>query len=489
VAPTFPSGTLTFLFSDIEESTQHLRRLGRKYGTLIAEHAHLVRETLDEHGGKEVDTQGDAFFAVFGRARDALAAAAVIQKKLAAHDWPENVRLRVRIGIHTGEPEVEGDRYFGIDIHRAARICAAARGGETLVSALSASLAVEQLPAGLTLVEHGRVQLKDFTTPDLLYRLVVEGLPEDVLEPGTDREPFRGSYEALAARVGNSASHDVLAEPDVSPRHLLAVASSPAALERLTPFSQLLVTTLEADLTLACVTRKDEALPTEQLDRIHRRLRARGLEAKAITFRTDDPGTAIDKLSARENLELVLVDGGNGDRPSPFALSILTTASPQTLLHAPGTADEPDGILVPFSGSDHDWAALELASRLAKALEVQIVLIGNDSPSASMDEDASRLLASASLVVQQLTHLVPEPLLLPPGARALLQHVKPSNHLITGVPMDLDRRGLGDARTELLGDHTGALTFVRAARHAGGREPVTRFSWTLTSPGLDPGHP
>jgi class 3 adenylate cyclase len=485
VSAALPSGTLTFLFTDIEESTLHLRQLGRKYGSLIIEHASLVRHALAEHGGHEVDTQGDAFFAVFGRARDAVAAAVLLQRTLNSHEWPEAARLRLRIGIHTGEPEIAAGRYFGIDIHRAARICSVARGGQTLVSALSASLAAEQLPAGAKLVEHGRVQLKDFPASDLLYRLVVEGLSEEDREPDTAREPFRGSYDALAIRVGEGLTSGVSEAPEPSLRQLLAVAPSPGALEQLTSFAQLLVTALGADLTLACVTRMNEELPTGSLDMIHRRLRVRGTEAKAITFRTDDPGTAIDKLSDREDVGVVIV-GGDGDGPSAFSLSILRTASPETLLHAPGGSEEIEEIFVPFSGSDHDWVALELASHLARTLEAPIILVGSRSASNPVDEDASRLLASASLVVQQLTRIVPEPLLLPPGAGPLLQHLKPSSHLITGVPVDLEERGLGKARTELFRS-CAAATFVRSPTDANARRrTATRFSWTLTMPGLDP---
>src|SRR6476646_2004652 len=129
-----PSGTVTFLFSDIEGSTRLLRHLGPRYAEALAEHQRLLREAFDKHGGHEIDTQGDSFFVAFRRAKDAVAAAVAGQLALAAHEWPDGAELRVRMGIHTGEPLPDTDRYVGLGVHRAARIGAAAVGGQVLVS-------------------------------------------------------------------------------------------------------------------------------------------------------------------------------------------------------------------------------------------------------------------------------------------------------------------------------------------------------------------
>ena len=123
----FPTGTVTFLFTDIEGSTRLERRLRDRYGGALAEHRRLLREAFSAHVGHEVDTQGDSLFYVFPRALAAVAGAVEAQRALAAHDWPEDGEIRVRIGINTGEASLEDGRYVGFAVHRAARISAAAQ--------------------------------------------------------------------------------------------------------------------------------------------------------------------------------------------------------------------------------------------------------------------------------------------------------------------------------------------------------------------------
>src|SRR5438128_1059857 len=109
--PKLPSGTVTFLFTDIEGSTQLIRQLGGLYAEVLAEHQRILRAAFAAHGGREVDTQGDSFFIAFPRAKDAVAAAVDAQRDLAAHPWPEGADVKVRMGLHTGEPQVGEDRY------------------------------------------------------------------------------------------------------------------------------------------------------------------------------------------------------------------------------------------------------------------------------------------------------------------------------------------------------------------------------------------
>src|SRR3989442_15863529 len=126
-----PRGTVTFLFTDLEGSTRLLKQLRDRYGDVLAEHQRILREAFAAHGGDEVDTQGDAFFYVFSRARHAADAAAAAQRALAAHSWPEGLEFRVRIGMHTAEPTVSDEgRYHALGVHRAARIIAAGHGGQ-----------------------------------------------------------------------------------------------------------------------------------------------------------------------------------------------------------------------------------------------------------------------------------------------------------------------------------------------------------------------
>ena len=124
-----PTGTVTFLFTDIEGSTTLLQQLGDRYADVLTDYRHLLRTAIREMTGKELDTQGDSLFAAFPRARDALTAAISVQHGILRHPWPAGVSLRARIGLHTGEALASGAGYVGMDVHRAARICAAGHGG------------------------------------------------------------------------------------------------------------------------------------------------------------------------------------------------------------------------------------------------------------------------------------------------------------------------------------------------------------------------
>ena len=129
-----PSGTVTMLFSDIEGSTSMLHRLGPRWGEVLSAQRSILREVFDVHHGWEMGTEGDSFFVVFARAEQALRAAVEGQRRLLRHDWPDGVALRIRMGLHTGEPQRHEDGYIGIDIHRAARIAATASGTQIAVS-------------------------------------------------------------------------------------------------------------------------------------------------------------------------------------------------------------------------------------------------------------------------------------------------------------------------------------------------------------------
>ena len=136
-------GTVAFLFSDLEGSTELLRRLGGEYAALIEAHHALLRVAFEDHGGRVVDSQADSFFVVFPGVGDAAAAAKGALHSLAQHEWPDGADVRVRIGVHAAEPLVSDDRYVGLGINRAARICEVAHGGQVLLSQVAASLLAE----------------------------------------------------------------------------------------------------------------------------------------------------------------------------------------------------------------------------------------------------------------------------------------------------------------------------------------------------------
>jgi class 3 adenylate cyclase len=173
---SLPSGTVTFVFSDVEGSTGLLKRLGDRYGEVIAEHRRIVRETFGDLGGVEIDVQGDAFFFAFARARDAVSAAVAAQRAHAEHVWPDGVDVRVRMGLHTGEPAVGDEGYLGLDVVRAARLGASGRGGHVLLSETTRALLGSSLPDGVSVQPVGERRLKDIDEPERVYELTIEGV-------------------------------------------------------------------------------------------------------------------------------------------------------------------------------------------------------------------------------------------------------------------------------------------------------------------------
>lgn len=171
-----PTGTVTLLFTDVEGSTRLLEELGaERYSTVLGLHRRLLREAFAAHGGYEVDEEGDALFVVFAAAGDAIAAASEGQRALAEADWPESCDgVRVRMGVHTGEPLAVPPKYVGMDVHRAARIKAAAHGGQVLVSETTGSF----VDGGL-LRDLGPHRLKDMLEPIRLFQLEIDGLPAE----------------------------------------------------------------------------------------------------------------------------------------------------------------------------------------------------------------------------------------------------------------------------------------------------------------------
>ena len=170
-----PTGTVTLLFTDVEGSTELLRRLGASYGDVLHTHRQLLREAVETQGGAEVDTQGDAFFFAFPTAARAARAAADAQLALDAQSWPDDVAVRVRMGVHTGEPEQRDSGYVGLDVHQAARIASVGHGGQIVVSRSTRDLLGPDVPV----VDLGDHRLKDIDHPVRLFQLGGEGLRID----------------------------------------------------------------------------------------------------------------------------------------------------------------------------------------------------------------------------------------------------------------------------------------------------------------------
>jgi predicted ATPase/class 3 adenylate cyclase len=174
-----PTGTVTFLFTDIEGSTAVLTLLGEAYGTLLERHAEILRTAIAANGGTEVSTEGDAFFAVFPSAPDAVTAASRAQRELTITGWPNDASVRDRMGLHTGVARLGGDNYVGLDVHRAARIAAAGHGGQVLLSDATRALVAEALPGDTHLRDLGQHRLRDLEQPVRIWQLEIDGLPAD----------------------------------------------------------------------------------------------------------------------------------------------------------------------------------------------------------------------------------------------------------------------------------------------------------------------
>jgi predicted ATPase/class 3 adenylate cyclase len=204
-----PTGTVTFLFTDIEGSTRLLQALGDRWPATLEEHNRLLRQTIRGAGGIDIRSEGDSFFAVFRTAPASVAAAAAAQHALAQHQRSPDAPVLVRMGMHTGEGAVGGDDYVGLDVHRAARIAAAGHGGQVLASSTTAELVRDGLPDGVELRDLGQHRLKDLARPERIYQLSIDGLPTEFspirsLETPTNLPAERTSFvgrEREVARV------------------------------------------------------------------------------------------------------------------------------------------------------------------------------------------------------------------------------------------------------------------------------------------------
>jgi predicted ATPase/class 3 adenylate cyclase len=174
-----PTGTVTFVFTDIEGSTKLAQETAHVYREVVEQHADLIRSATSRFGGEVVSTEGDSFFLVFRSPKQAISAAIEFQRGFRDHGFPHGRPLLVRTGIHTGEGVLGGQNYLGLDVNRAARICEAGHGGQVLVSQVTAALVERDLPAGTSLRALGSHRLKDLAVPEVIFQVVAEGLPSE----------------------------------------------------------------------------------------------------------------------------------------------------------------------------------------------------------------------------------------------------------------------------------------------------------------------
>jgi DNA-binding SARP family transcriptional activator len=471
-------GTLTLLFTDIEGSTRLLHRLGDDYAHVLLEHRRLLREALENRNGRIVDDHGDCFFATFASAREGAEAAAAAQRALAAYPWPESVSVKVRIGLHTGEPVPVGDGFVGLDVHRVARICDAAYGGQVLVSKEAAELLGDEFPEGLDIQDLGEHMLKDLAQPERLFHLVIPGLPEQFPPP-------RGRRDMDVPHPDRSIL--VVAEIDTAISQLVEVAEP---LARSHVAHELIVAQL-VNVTERTAAELGDLLSdaSSSLDALRDGFAKHAISARVAAFTSAAVGDDIVRLASEQAVDLVLLGRqpeqlGDGELDSELEI-VLADAPCDVAICRLGdrTGGSSDVVLVPFGGSAHDWAALELGAWIASARGGRLRLLGVMGDPATGKRDASRLLAAASLTVQQLVGVPSEPALLAAGGDGLLHAASQAGLLVVGVPDDWRERGLGDVRAELARAARSRTLFVRRGIRPGGlapRDSHTRFTWSLS---------
>jgi class 3 adenylate cyclase len=209
-AADLPRGTVTFLFTDIEGSTDLARKLGPDYGRVRSEHRRILREAFDRHSGYDIDTAGDGYFVAFDRAADAVHAAVDAQRTLRDSPLAQDVAVRVRMGLHSAEPYLDDEGYTGVGVHRAARICAAGHGGQILLSNATAGIVEDLGDDDVRLRDLGEHRLKDLERPQRLFQLTAHDLPVDFPPlKSLDTDEGGGAIATLLlvdARVGTRSS-------------------------------------------------------------------------------------------------------------------------------------------------------------------------------------------------------------------------------------------------------------------------------------------
>jgi class 3 adenylate cyclase len=182
---TLPTGVITFLLADIEDSTGLVRRLGDRYGGLLADARRLLRAAIRAAGGREVDARADEMFAVFAQAPSALDAALAVQRKVLARTWPDGIHVRIRIGLHTGEPTLTDTGYVGLAVNTAARVCFAAHGGQIVLSSAARKAIEASSLAGIGFRDLGLHELQGLPAPEALYQVEAADLPTEFPAPRT----------------------------------------------------------------------------------------------------------------------------------------------------------------------------------------------------------------------------------------------------------------------------------------------------------------
>jgi DNA-binding SARP family transcriptional activator len=476
---------LALLFTDIEGSTRLLHRLGEGYAEVLGEHRRLLRDAFERFDGRVVDSYGDCFFVTFDEPNAAAEAASAAQQALASYPWPDGLPVRVRIGIHSGEPVRVGSGYVGLDVHRAARICAAAHGGQILLSRESAAALTAESSERMSLRDLGEHPLKDLAQPEQLFQLLVEGLSSEFgpvrVAPGPPVSVAAPERSILISSRGDQ---------DLDP--LVAVAEPLARSQQ--PHELILTRLVEARQT---APREGDHLgrASGELMELRAALAGRGVAARVAAFTSAAWGDDLARLASEQAVDLVLLGaptGLIGDGALDADLAAILTQAPSDVALCPvpmgvdRTLDQQKPVYVPFVGSEHDWAALELGAWVASANEVSLKLLGVGPNRDAGKRDASRLLATASLAVQQLVGIPAEPMLVSAGAEAILEATVGAALVVVGLSDRWRDEGFGPVRTAIVERAAAPALLVRRGVRPGGLAPLessSRFTWSLSHVG------
>ncbi len=338
--PELPTGTVTFLFTDIEGSTRLLQRVGDGYPALLGTHDQMLRESIAAGDGLEVQTEGDGFFAVFPISMGAIRAAVLAQRALAKHSWPYGEVVRVRMGIHTGEGVLSDGHYVGLDVHRAARIAAAGHGGQVLISDATRVLVGDALPMGVALRDLRLHRLKDIELPEHLHQVLIEGVHDTFPPIRTLSARLSNLPEERSSFIGRQ--HDVRAATALLERVRLLTLTGPGGIGK---------TRLALKIAAEHIGRFADGVYLADLSAISDPTLVPQAMAKALMVR-EQPGrdlldSLVDHLRNRElllvldNVEQVVEAAGAVGRLIDEAPGLTVLATSRIPLHLTGEQEFP----------------------------------------------------------------------------------------------------------------------------------------------------
>jgi len=395
-----PTGTVTFLFTDIEGSTRLLATLGDAYTSVLERHAAILRAAIRAHAGIEVSTEGDSFFAVFPSAISAVDAVVDAQRALAGAAWPAEAAVRVRMGLHSGEGRRGGDNYVGMDVHAAARIAAAANGGQVLISSATRALVENALPNGATLRDLGRHRLKDLDWSMELWQLDIDGLPRQFPPIRTAVARADNLPSQLTTFVGRD--REVATVADLLDQHRLVTLTGPGGAGK---------TRLAMEVVRATIDRFTDGATFVDLAPIRDPALVALAVSRALRLSVDPGGDALKAAIAhlRDRELLLLLDNFEQVASAADLIERLLAEAPAlkvmvTSREALGIYGEQDYEVPPFANAE----SISLFVNRARAIRPDFTLDGRNAAAvAAIVEHVDGLPLAIELAASQMRVLTP----------------------------------------------------------------------------------